>query len=624
MINEKPKPSSIPDEPGSYIFRDGAQRVIYVGKAKSLRSRLSSYFTNELQLPVKTQAMLQTAASVEWIQVGSEVEALILEYNLIKQHRPRYNVRLRDDKSYPYLAITTSERWPRAIVTRGMQRKGDKYFGPYPHTRAIRETLDLLTKTFPLRSCSNTKFQRHEKMGKPCLAYHIDRCLGPCVGKVEEKEYRETVAGLARVLRGDSDWIVQRLESEMRQAASDLEFETAARVRDRLSSLRTAVERQEIVSAQTDNFDLLGYYEDELESFGQLILVRRGKVVGRASAVLDKVEPLSSEEVVESLLRSLYEEVVSEVPSTIFVPALPHEMQVVQSWLTEKRAGKVEFKIPKRGQKLSLMDMAQKNAKIEFDRSRARRATDHNTRSEALVELQSALGLKQAPLRIECYDMSHLQGTNYVGSMVVMEDGLLKRSDYRRFKVSSPKNDDYGAMEEVLRRRLKREKERLGENENIEGAPSTIKRFAYPPNLIVVDGGKGQLNVAVRVVAELGMTDQVELASLAKEFEEIYVPGKEEPIRLSRSSQALFLVKLLRDEAHRFAITFHRLLRAKSLKRISLDEIPGLGEKRKELLLAQVGSAAKVLSATDAEIDSWTFLPSKVRSEIKEQVHNRR
>ncbi len=585
---------------------------------------MSSYFNNEAQLPIKTQAMLASASSIEWIQVASEVEALILEYNLIKEHRPRYNVRLRDDKSYPYIVVTTSEAWPRVMVTRGAIRRKDKYFGPYPQAGAIRETLDLLIKTFPLRSCSNAKFSRQERIGKPCLLYHIDRCLGPCIGAIDRDVYLETVDGLARVLKGDSEWIVKRLESDMTRAAESLEFELAARIRDRLGSLRTAVAKQEIVSSQTDNFDLLGYFDDELESFGQLILVRKGKVVGRASVALDKVENLEGPLVVAKLLEAFYEDVVSEVPAVIFVSQLPEDLEVLVQWLARKRIGNVELKVPKRGQKLSLVKMAEANAKLEFERSRLRRATDHNSRSEALVELQDALGMKEAPLRIECYDMSHLQGTNYVGSMVVMEDGLLKRSDYRRFKVSSPKNDDYGAMEEVLKRRLRQEVERSNGEDSKETSENRNKRFAYSPNLIVVDGGKGQLNVAMRVVQELGLTDKVELASLAKEFEEIFVPGKDDPVRLPRSSQALYLVKLLRDEAHRFAITFHKTLRTKAVKKSFLDDIAGLGETRRALLLAKVGSVSKVMSATDEEVESWTFLPRDVRVRLQEQISMRR
>ncbi len=585
---------------------------------------MSSYFNNETQLPIKTQAMLASASSIEWIQVASEVEALILEYSLIKEHRPRYNVRLRDDKSYPYLVVTTSETWPRALVTRGALRRKDKYFGPYPQAGAIRETLDLLIKTFPIRSCSNTKFSRQERIGKPCLLYHIDRCLGPCIGAIDKDTYKETVDGLARVLKGDSEWIVRRLESDMTKAAERLEFETAARIRDRLGSLRTAVAKQEIVSAQTDNFDLLGYFDDELESFGQLILVRKGKVVGRASVALDKVENLERPVVVAKLLEAFYEDVVSDVPAVIFVPEPPEDLELLVRWLAKKRSGNVELKVPKRGQKLSLLKMAETNAKFEFERSRTRRATDHNSRSEALVELQLALGLKEAPLRIECYDMSHLQGTNYVGSMVVMEDGLLKRPDYRRFKVSSPKNDDYGAMEEVLKRRLLRDDDGSRLKESGLTTPHRTKRFAYAPNLIVVDGGKGQLNVAVRVVHELGLTGKVELASLAKEFEEIYVPGKDDPVRLPRSSEALFLMKLLRDEAHRFAVTFHKSLRAKAVKKSFLDDITGLGERRRAILLSKVGSVSKVISATDEEVASWTFLPHDVRERLQEQISMRR
>ncbi|MHB8464571.1 MAG: excinuclease ABC subunit UvrC, partial [Acidimicrobiales bacterium] len=499
----RPPAGTIPDSPGSYQFKDGDGRVIYVGKAKSLRSRLSSYFGNPALLPVKTAQMVAAADSVEWIEVSNEIEAFFLEYNLIKEHRPRFNIRLRDDKSYPFLAVTLSDEWPRAMVRRGTKDKGTRYFGPYAHAWAIRDTLDQLLRTFPIRTCSEAKFNRHHRLGRPCLLYDIEKCSGPCVGNIGKEDYDHLVAEFCDFLSGDTDPVVKRLESEMFGAADRLEFERAARVRDRLGAVRRAIERQQMVTERPEDLDVIGLVEDELEAAVQVFYVRRGRVVGRKGIIVDKVEDLTPGELVGELLTRLYAESPLGVPREVLVPAEPDpdELHALEAWLAELRGAKVTVRQPQRGDKRHLQETVTRNAKEEFQRHRMKRSADHNSRARALNALQDALDLPEAPLRIECYDMAHIQGTDYVGSMVVMEDGLPNKTQYRRFKVKDVAgNDDYAAMEEVLTRRLTA---LLAERSRPVG--ERPRKFAYPPQLLLVDGGRGQLNVAVRVLEELGL-----------------------------------------------------------------------------------------------------------------------
>src|SRR3954470_20857171 len=526
---QRPVPSSIPDSPGSYQFKDASGRVLYVGKAKSLRSRVMSYFSTGLS--ERTAQMVNTADSVEWIAVRNEVEALFLEYNLIKKHRPRFNIRLKDDKSYPYLAVTLDEEWPRAMVMRGARRKGVRYFGPYAHAYAIRETLDLLLRTFPVRTCSDNKLDRHHKLGRPCLLFHIEKCSGPCVGEIDKERYDELVAELLQFLEGDTDTVVKRLETSMREAAEALEFEKAARCRDRLANVRKAIERQQMVADSNEDLDVIGLADDELEAAAQVFHVRRGRVVGRKGFVLDKVEDVGPDELVGRILLDLYAEPPPlGVPKQVLVPHEPEEIDTYSELLSEQRGSAVAIRVPQRGDKRALQDTVTQNAREELTRHRLKRASDHNSRAKALNELQDALGLPEAPLRIECYDMSHIQGTDYVGSMVVMEDGLPKKSEYRRFKVKEVAgNDDFAAMREVLTRRLSNYLE-----ERKKPVSESEGRFAYPPQLLLVDGGKGQLGVAVRVLSELELDQEIPTASLAKRFEEVFVPGQADPIRLPR------------------------------------------------------------------------------------------
>lgn len=615
---QRPPAGSIPDTPGSYQFKDAEGRVIYVGKAKSLRSRLSNYFQNPRNLPTRTRQMVENAESVEWIQVANEVEALMLEFSLIQRHKPRFNVRYTDDKSYPFLCLTTVDEWPRAMVMRGKRKKGNRYFGPYGQAYAIRDTLDLLLRTFPIRTCTDNKYRHHEKLGKPCLLFHIEKCAGPCVGEIEKADYDAMVAELISFLEGDTDEIVAKLESQMESAADELEFELAAHLRDRLAAVRKAIEKQQMVFARNEDVDVIGLFDDELEAAVQVFYVRKGRVVGRRGFVVDKAEELDRPELVSRVLERLYfEDNPVGSPKEVLVPDLPSDPALYEEWLTEARESRVRIRIPQRGDKRRLQETVTQNAQESFARHRLKRTNDHNSRARALNELQEHLDLPVAPLRIECYDMSHIQGSDYVGSMVVMEDGLPKKSDYRRFKIQSvPGNDDFAAMEEVLTRRFTAYlKERAVPVEEREG------RFSYPPQLLVVDGGKGQLSVATRVLDDLGLSDEIPVVSLAKQFEEVFVPGRSESIRLPRQSEALYLLQRIRDESHRFAITFHRQLRDKRMTRSALDGIEGLGPARKKRLTKEFGGVNAVKRAELADLKKLTWLPDEVAENVFRALH---
>ncbi len=617
---ERPPSGTIPDAPGSYQFIDRHGQVIYVGKASSLRSRLSSYFQAPDRLHPRTRQMVETAERVEWTIVRNEVEALMLEYSLIKRHHPRFNVRLRDDKSYPLLAVTTDEEWPRAVVVRGRRRRGVRYFGPYAHAYAIRETLDLLLRSFPVRTCSPGKFRQHERLGRPCLLFHIEKCAGPCVGEVTPEGYETMVDGLCRFLGGDTDEVVRGLEAEMREASSELEFERAARLRDRLESVTKAVEKQQMVAARDDDLDVFGVAEDELEASVQVFHVRRGRVVGRKGFIVDKVEDVEGGALIDRVVESFYAETPPNgVPRTILVPREPSIGSLLEEWLALDREGRVQIRVPQRGDRRRLMETVHENAREEFVRHRMRRASDHNTRSRALTELQDQLGLPEAPLRIECYDMAHLQGTDYVGSMVVLTDGLPDKRQYRRFKVHIEGNDDYAAMEEVLTRRLTAYLEER--DQPVEERGERPGRFAYPPQLLLVDGGKGQLAVAERVVNSLGLEDEIPVAALAKRFEEIYLPGRAEPVGVPRGSDGLFMLQRIRDEAHRFANSFHRERRSKSMTRSSLDGIPGLGPARRERLVKALGGVRAVKAADLETLRALPFLPDAVAESVHAHFH---
>ena len=614
---KQPEQGSIPTKPGSYQFFDGHGNIIYVGKAKNLRSRVNSYFGNKKTMAVRTQRMMEEATHLEWIQVRNELEALMLEFTLIKEHKPRFNVDLKDNKSYPYLSVTVNEKWPRPTITRGERKRGVRYFGPYGNVKAIRETLDLLIKSFPLRTCSNAKFNEHEKMGKPCLLFHIDKCSGPCVEKITEKEYNNLVSDLLGFLDGNSKKIVDDLRNEMSIFSEKQEFENAGRARDKILNIERVLERQQMVLKETENIDIFGFFGDEIEASVQVFYVRHGRVVGRKGFIVDRITGIKNSELVRHLLVDHYaSDPPRGVPSQILAEVSPVDIQLLETWLTIERNSAVEIRVPKRGEKKSLLETVISNANEEFIRHRLKRATDHNSRSKALNELQTALGMGTAPLRIECYDMSHLQGTDYVGSMVVMEDGLLKKSDYRRFRINSfDGNDDYAAMKEVISRRLAAY---LKESkETVEGG---TKKFAYPPQLLLVDGGKGQLSVAEAAVSEVGLSDLIFVASLAKQFEEVFVTGQREPVVIPRNSEALYMLQRLRDESHRFAVEYHRKLRGKRMTESVLDGIPGLGEKRKNRLLEEYGSLKRVKESTLKELNEIKWLPEKVASEVARKL----
>ena len=613
----RPPANTIPDTPGSYQFKDADGRIIYVGKAKSLRSRLNNYFQNPANLATRTRQMVETAATVEWVQVDTEVDSLMLEYTLIQRHQPRFNIRFRDDKSYPFLSVTTADDWPRAMVIRGKHKKGNRYFGPYGQAYAIRETLDLVLRTFPIRTCSDNKFDRHAKLGKPCLLFHIEKCAGPCVGEINASDYRALVGDLLSFLEGDTDEVVAKLESDMRAAAEGLEFELAARHRDRLASVRKAIEKQQMVGPRSEDVDLIAVHDDELEAAVQVFFVRKGRVLGRRGFIIDKAEELDRSEVMRRALERLYfEPNPMGDPKKVLVSDLPANLALYEEWLSEARGSKVDIAVPHRGDKRELMATVAKNAGDAFARNRLKRGSDHNSRARALNELQERLHLPEAPLRIECYDMSHLHGTDYVGSMVVLEDGIPKKSEYRRFKIKTVDgNDDFAAMEEVLRRRLTAylaDKDKPIEERG---------KFSYPPQLLLVDGGKGQLTSAVKILDSLGLSDEIPVASLAKQFEEVFVPWQRESIRIPRQSEALYMLQRIRDESHRFAITFHRQLRDKRMTKSVLDDIPGLGPSRKKRLIKELGGVRAVQQAHVVELKELSWLPDTVAETVYDHLH---
>jgi excinuclease ABC subunit C len=629
----RPASGTVPDAPGSYQFVDADGRVLYVGKAKSLRQRLNSYFQDPLGLASRTAQMVGQADHVEWMVVNTEAEALLLEHNLIKEFQPRFNVRLKDDKSYPWLAVTVNSEWPRPAVVRGRKRKGVRYFGPYPNVGAIRETLDLLLRTYPVRTCSDTKFGRHQRLGRPCLLFHIERCSGPCVGAVDHAEYDQMVDDLMSFLGGDTGPLERGLESAMKEASTSLEFERASVLRDKLEAVRAADAVRQMELERPEDFDVIDLAEDELEAAVQVFQVRSGKVIGRLALFVDKVEDLTPSQLMGRILVDVYAETVSGVPKQVLVPTLPDDREAIDTFLAERRGGPVALRVPVRGPKRALQQTVKHNAEEAFLRHRLQRTSDHNSRARALESLQRELSLPSAPLRIECYDMSHLQGTDYVGSMVVFEDGLAKKSDYRHYKVATvPGNDDYAAMEEVLTRRLtallaedtpspSSQNGEDGEDAQAGTAAQAKRRFAYPPQLLLLDGGLGQLHVGVRVLERLGLTDRVPIASLAKSFEEVYLPGSSDPIRLPRQSEGLYLLQRLRDEAHRFAVSYHRSLRGKRMVAGVLDGIEGLGPKRRTRLLGQFGGLTSLRKASREELLAVSWLPATVGAAVFERIH---
>ncbi|HZD68125.1 MAG TPA: excinuclease ABC subunit UvrC [Actinomycetes bacterium] len=614
----RPRPDAIPDHPGVYLFRDPAGRVIYVGKAISLRKRIASYFQPLRNLHPRTAAMVDASATLEWVLVRSEVEALQLEYNLIKQHRPRYNVRYRDDKSYPWLAVNVSEEIPRPRVERGAKRKGTRYFGPYAHAYAIRETLDLLLRTFPMRTCSLGVFERQRRLGRPCILYDIGKCSGPCVGHISPQEHRRIVDEFLSFMEGRTRPVLRRLEAEMREAAEQLNFEAAARLRDQLASVRKAMERQQMVSSSPEDFDIAAFAEDDLEAAVQVFFVRRGRVVGQRGFVVDKVEALDTPALAATFVQQLYGARLDEVPREIHLPVTPEGAEVLRQWLAGLRGGPVDFHVPRRGEKRALLETVTANARDAFASHKIKRASDFDARARALKELQEQLDLPDAPLRIECYDISNLQGNQVVGSMVVFEDGLPRKSEYRRFEVRSVDGqDDFASLREVLSRRLARLA--VEQREPVE-AERERRKFAYPPNLIVVDGGRPQLGAALEALEEADRGD-LPVIGLAKRMEEVYVPGSPDPLLLPRSSEALYLLQRVRDEAHRFAIAYHRKLRGRSMTSSALDGIPGIGETRRKELVRRFGSVRKLAQASVEEIAAVPGFGPRLARSVWDHLH---
>ena len=588
----RPAPGSIPVEPGVYRFRDPHGRVVYVGKAKSLRSRLNSYFADISGLAPRTRQMVMAAGSVEWTVVSTEVEALQLEYNWIKEFDPRFNIRYRDDKSYPVLAVTLNEEYPRLMVYRGPRKKGVRYFGPYSHAWAIRETLDLLTRVFPARTCSAGVFKRHKQIDRPCLLGYIDKCSAPCIGRVSAEEHRKIVLDFCDFLSGKTDRLARDMEREMTRAAEKLDFERAARLRDNISALKRALEKQTVVFGDGTDADVVAFADDALEAAVQVFHVRGGRVRGQRGWVVEKSgdpEDSGLGHLVEQFLTQFYgdqaelggtaDESTNPVPRQILVPVLPPNAEELETWLCGLRGSRVALRVPMRGDKRALAETVQRNARDALTQHKLKRAGDFTARSAALQSIQEALGLADAPLRIECVDISHVQGTDVVASLVVFEDGLPRKSDYRHYAIREAagdgRSDDVASIAEVTRRRFARHVSDL-QNTNMFTAEGKSRRFAYPPNLYVVDGGAPQVNAAAAVLDELGVTD-VAVIGLAKRLEEVWVPSEPDPVIMPRNSEGLFLLQRIRDEAHRFAITYHRSKRSKRMTASALDSVPGLG-----------------------------------------------
>lgn len=659
----RPAPGEIPDSPGVYRFRDEHGRVIYVGKAKSLRQRLNSYFQDVAGLHPRTQTMVTTAASVQWTVVGTEVEALSLEYSWIKEYDPRFNVKYRDDKSYPYLAVTLADKFPRVQVMRGAKRSGTRYFGPYAHAWAIRETVDLLLRVFPVRTCSAGVFKRAHAQGRPCLLGYIDKCSAPCVGRISPEDHHVLAEEFCDFMAGDTAKFTRRLTARMKEAAADLDFERAARLRDDIAALQRATEKNAVVLSDGTDADIFALAGDELEAAVQVFHVRDGRIRGQRGWVVEKVEDVTDAELVEHLLQQVYgdadpsigdpggatDATAGAVPREVLVPVLPANPDQVQTWLTGLRGGRVSVRVPQRGDKHELAETVRKNAEHALMLHRTRRAGDLTTRSQALREIQEALTLDSAPLRIECYDVSHNQGTYQVASMVVFEDGLARKSEYRQFGIRGPEGqgarDDTAAMHEVITRRFRRylaEREQasdlelgLGEDQIAEALADTDAgpvrsgpvdettgrpvRFAYPPNLVVVDGGPPQVAAAAAALAELGI-DDVALCGLAKRLEEVWLPGEDYPVILQRSSEGLYLLQRVRDEAHRFAITAHRKKRSKGMTVSALDSVPGLGPARSAALLKHFGSLKRLRAASVAEIASVPGMGARTAAAVVEAL----
>lgn len=638
-LSYRPEPGSIPTQPGVYRFRDAAGRVIYVGKAKNLRARLSSYFQDIANLHQRTATMVTTAAGVEWTVVNTEVEALQLEYSWIKEYDPRFNVKYRDDKSYPWLAVTVGEEYPRVMVGRGAKRRGTRYFGPYSHAWAIRETVDILLRVFPMRSCSNGVFKRSAQIGRPCLLGYIDKCSAPCVGKVSAEEHRAIVDDFCDFMGGQTRPFTRRIEKEMYAASDAMDFEKAARLRDDLGAMQRALEKQAVVLGDGADADVIAFAEDPLEVAVQVFYVRGGRIRGQRGWVADRVDEGGTAELVDDFLLQLYAGAGRDaqgdaIPREILVPALPPDLATFEELLGDLRGGKVQIRVPQRGDKKTLQETVASNARQSLALHKTKRASDLTTRNRALEEIQDALDLDDVPLRIECYDVSNLQGTEVVASMVVFEDGLSRKGEYRRFVIKGVDGqNDVASMHEVITRRFRRlldEQARSEVRPGDAGDPSSgpmlvdpetgrPRKFAYAPGLVVVDGGPPQVAAAQRALDELGI-DDIPVCGLAKRLEEVWLPAQEDPVILARSSEGLYLLQRIRDEAHRFAINHHRSRRSKSMVESALDDVPGLGEVRRKTLMKHFGSLKKLREAEVEEIATVPGIGPRTAAAIKDAV----
>ena len=622
----RPATGTIPTGPGVYRFSDRDGRVIYVGKAINLRQRVSSYFADLAALHFRTQTMVRTAARVEWTLVRNELEALQLEYTWIKEFDPRFNVKYRDDKSYPWVAITWEEEFPRVFVGRGSKRKGNRYFGPYAQAWAIRDTIDSLLRVFPMRSCTKGVFNSARSSGRPCLMGYIGKCSAPCVGRIDPDPHRALVQDVCDFLAGRTGALVRRLEDQMAAASTNQEYELAAVLRDQLSALRQATEKNAIVLGDGTDADIVALAEDPLEVAVQVFHVRDGRIRGERGWVAERSDDGDTGQLLEQFLLQLYAEDDQAIPPEVLLPALPATADLLCQLLGEQRGARVRLRVPQRGDKAALLQTAARNAADLLALHKVRRASDLSTRNLALEELQEALDLPQAPLRIECYDISHTQGTEVVASMVVFEDGLPRKGEYRRFIIRTVEgSNDVGAMREVITRRFTRLMEERKVAEAAEGPllvdPTTgvPRRFAYPPSLVVVDGGAPQVAAAERALADLGVVD-VALCGLAKRLEEVWLPGQEFPLILPRTSEGLYLLQRVRDEAHRFAITHHRSRRSATMVESLLDEVPGLGEIRRKALLKYFGSLRKLRAATVEQIAEVPGIGPRTAVAVKEAL----
>ena len=613
------RPSNIPEHPGVYRFYNSKDKVIYVGKAKNLKNRLSNYF--QTNLATKTNRMVHEAVRVDWTIVSTELEALALEFSWIKQYQPKYNVQFKDDKSYPYLALSLNDEYPMIFITRKDKRPGLKYFGPYTNAWALRNTFDVLLKVFPVRSCSSSNFTRAQRSKRQCLLGDIGKCAAPCVGWISQEEHKKLAGRLNDFMESGMENILPKLHEEMNTAADNEEFERAARLRDQIESFEKAQKSTEGNFSDDLDGDFISIYHDGFHAAGSIFSMQRGSVKGSRSWIVDQEMVLEGQDELTALLYSIYGSGAIAVPRNIYISAEPSDREQLEQWLGQIGSTKVEIKVPQRGEKLELLQTVKRNAQYSLIQYLSKRATDAAVSGKALTEIEEHLNLGRTPLRIECFDISNITGTSVVASMVVFEDGMIKKSEYRRFIIDTSEGfDDTRAMHQVITRRLKRllddRKENEAEVAELGGKPS---KFAYPPQLIVVDGGQPQVNAAQRALDELGITD-IALCGLAKRLEEVWIPGSKDPLILPRSSEGLYLLQRIRDEAHRFAITFHRSRRSKVMLESILDQIPQLGSARRASLLEHFGSVAAIRKASVEEIAATPGIGDKIASVIESHL----